>query len=74
VLSASICTNCRKVLAPEDHPLLYVERGEAVVEQLGALLTPVATPVATVDGPEAIEAGEDVEGVGRGHDALLERR
>ena len=31
---------------PEDHPLLGVVRGEAVVEQLGALLAPVAAPVA----------------------------
>jgi hypothetical protein len=62
-----------KGVGPEDHPLLGVVQGEAVVEQLGALLAPIAAPVAvTVVRPEAVEGGEDVEGVGRGHDALLE--
>src|SRR6266511_4397257 len=56
---------------PEDHPLLLAVQGEAVVEQLRALLAPVATPVASV-GAVAIEAGKDVEGIGSGHDALLE--
>jgi hypothetical protein len=37
-------------------------RGEAVLEWLGALLAPVAAPVAVV-GAEAVEAGKDVEGV-----------
>jgi hypothetical protein len=46
--------------------LVVVVQGEAVVEQLGALLAPVAGPIAA-GGPEAVEAGEDVEGVGRGH-------
>ena len=60
-------------VGPEDHPLLLAVHGEAVVEQLGALLAPVAGPVAAgVGGAEAIEAGEDVERVGRGHDALLD--
>src|SRR5215218_10820394 len=45
--------------------------GRAVVEQLGALLTPVAGPVGA-GGAVAVEAGKDVEGVGSGHDALLE--
>src|SRR5918995_6808112 len=54
-------------VGPEDHPLLRVEQGEAVVEQLGALLAPVAAPVAAV-GAVAVEAGKDVEGVGSGHD------
>src|SRR5919108_694001 len=60
-------------VGPEDHPLLLAEQGEAVVEQLRALLAPVAAPVGA--GPEravAVEAGKDVEGVGGGHDALLE--
>src|SRR6266487_2655998 len=49
------------------------ERHLEVVEQLGALLTPVAAPVgAFADGAVAIEAAKDVEGVGSGHDALLE--
>ena len=51
---------------PEDHPLLRVVQGEAVVEQLGALLAPVAGPVGA-GGAVAVEAGEDVEGVGSGH-------
>jgi hypothetical protein len=41
-----------------------------VVEQFGALLAPVATPVATANAAEAVEAGKDVEGVGSRHDAL----
>jgi hypothetical protein len=41
-----------------------------VVEELGALLAPVAGPVAA-GGAEAIEAGKDVEGVGSGHHVLL---
>src|SRR6202035_4670808 len=52
-------------VGPEDHPLLLVVQGEAVVEQLGALLAPVAAPVAT-GGAEAVEAGKDVECVGSG--------
>jgi hypothetical protein len=35
-------------VGPEDHPLLRVVGGKAVLEQLGALLTPVAAPVAAV--------------------------
>src|SRR5207247_1931848 len=58
-------------VGPEDHPLLLVVQGEAVVEELGALLAPVAAPVAA-GGAEAVEAGKDVEGVGTGHGALLE--
>jgi hypothetical protein len=42
-----------------------------VVKELGALLAPIAAPVAAV-GAEAVEAGEDVESVGSGHDVLLE--
>src|ERR671910_960386 len=53
-------------VGPEDHPLLLAVQGEAVVEQLRALLTPVAAPIAAV-GAGAIEAGKDVEGVGGGH-------
>jgi len=44
-------------VGPEDHPLLLVVHGEAVLEQLGALLAPVAAPVAGV-GAEAVEAGK----------------
>ena len=58
-------------VGPEDHPLLLVVQGEAMVKQLGALLAPVATPVAAV-GAEAIEAGTDVESLDSGHDVLLE--
>src|SRR5207302_8664853 len=58
-------------VGPEDHPLLVAVQGEAVVEQLRALLAPIAAPVAAAGGAEAIEAGKDVEGVGGGHDALL---
>jgi hypothetical protein len=43
-------------VGPEDHPLLLVVQGEAVVEQLGALLAPVAAPVPAV-GAVAVEAG-----------------
>src|SRR6266508_2979278 len=39
----------------------------SVLEQLGALLAPVAAPVAAV-GAKAVEAGKDVESVGSGHD------
>src|SRR5687767_1710325 len=58
-------------VGPEDHPLLLAVQGEAVLEQFGALLAPVAAPVAA-GGAEAVEAGKDVEGVGSGHDVLLE--
>jgi hypothetical protein len=59
---------CSIGVRPEDHPLLRVVQGKAVVEQLGALLAPVAAPVgAGTDGPVAVEAGKDVEGVGGGH-------
>src|SRR5919201_1589732 len=63
---------CPIGVGPEDHPLLLAVQGEAVVEQLGALLAPVAAPVAAADGAEAIQAGKDVKGVGSGHGALLE--
>jgi hypothetical protein len=43
-----------------------------VVEQLGALLAPVAAPVAAADAAVAVEAGKDVEGVRSGDNALLE--
>src|SRR5207244_7018474 len=58
-------------VGPEDHPLLFAVQGEAVVEELRALLAPIAGPVAA-GGAEAVEAGKDVECVGGGHDALLE--
>src|SRR6185312_10300336 len=38
----------------------------SVAEPLGALLAPVAAPVAVV-GAVAVERGKDVEGIGRGH-------
>jgi hypothetical protein len=44
-------------LARQDHPLLRVVQGKAVVEQLGALPTPVAAPGAAV-GAVAVEAGK----------------
>jgi hypothetical protein len=44
-----------------------------VVQQLGALLTPIAGPVAT-GGAVAVEAGKDIEGLGSGHVVLLECR
>src|SRR4051812_14748646 len=40
-------------LGPEDHPLLRAEQLEAMVEQLGALLAPVARP-ARAHGAEAV--------------------
>src|SRR3954468_12282171 len=46
----------------EDHPLLLAVEGKAVLEQLGALLAPVAGPVAA-GGAVTVEAGEYVEGV-----------
>src|SRR5215211_8771533 len=58
-------------VGPEDHPLLLLVQGEAAVEKLGALLTPIATPVAAVVRAEAVEAGKDVEGVRGGHVVLL---
>src|ERR671916_423857 len=57
-------------VGPEDHPLLRAEQGEAVVEQLGALLAPVAGPLGA-GGAVAVEARENVERVGRGHGAHL---
>ena len=42
-----------------------------MIEQFGALLTPVAGPVAA-GGAVAVDAGEDVGGVGSGQGALLE--
>ena len=60
-------------LGAEDHPLRLAVQGEAVVEQLGALL-PRWAPVAAAGGAEAVEAGKDVEGVGSAHAALLELR
>src|SRR5687768_10028960 len=62
---------CPIRVGPEDHPLLRAVQGKAVVKQLGALLTPVAAPVAAV-GAVAVEAGKDVEGVGSRHVVLLE--
>src|SRR5829696_10169034 len=57
----------------EHHPLLVAERGKAVVEQLRALLAPVAAPVAAgAVRAVAVEAGEDVEGVDSGHVVPLE--
>ena len=59
LLAADVVDELRLVIAP--------------TIELGALLTPVAAPVAAaVVGAEAVEAGKDVEGVGSGHDALLE--
>src|SRR5215211_4425714 len=54
----------------EDHPPLLAVQVEAVVEQLGALLAPVAGPVAA-GAAIAVETGKDVEGVASSHDALL---
>jgi hypothetical protein len=42
-----------------------------MLEQFGALLAPVAAP-AGAGAAEAVETHENVEGVGGGHDALLE--
>src|SRR5690606_26912976 len=53
------------------HSLLLVVHSKAVVKEFGALLAPVAGPVAG-GGAVAVEAGKDVKGVGRGHGALLE--
>src|SRR4030095_16540400 len=50
-------------------PSLRVVQGKAVVEQLGALLTPVVAPVAAAVGAVAVEAGKGVEGLGSGPDA-----
>src|SRR5207249_2333120 len=58
-------------VGPEHHPLVLVVDGEAVVEEFGTLLAPVAGPIAA-GAPEAVEAGEHIEGVSRGHRALLE--
>ena len=52
------------MLAPKTIRCSAVVQGEAVVEQLGALLAPVAAPVAVRCGAEAVEAGKDIEGVG----------
>src|SRR5689334_20621147 len=57
-------------VGPEDHPLFFVVQGEAVVEEFGALLAPVAGPVAA-GRAVTVEAGEDVEGVGSGHASCL---
>src|SRR5215204_2509303 len=62
---------CPIRVGTKDHPLLLAIQGDAVVEELGALPAPVAGPVAA-GGAEAVEAGKDVEGIGSGHDALLE--
>src|SRR5829696_3272596 len=52
----------------EHHPLLVAERSKTVVEQLRALLAPVAAPVAAgAVRAVAVEAGEDVEGVESAH-------
>ena len=43
------------------------------VEELGTVLAPVATPIAiAAEGPVAVKAAKDVEGVRSGHDDLLE--
>src|SRR5204863_9776199 len=52
---------------PEDQPLLIAVGGEAMVEQLAASLAPEGAPVATLEGGEAVEGGNHVEGVSRGH-------
>ena len=51
---------------------LCAAQGKAVVEQLGALLAPVAAPVAalSVIRAKAVKAGKYVEGVGSGQDTL----
>jgi hypothetical protein len=51
--------------------LLRLVQGETVVEQFGALLAPVAAPVAAADAAVAVEAGKDIERVSGGHDLLL---
>jgi hypothetical protein len=59
---------------PEEHPLLGAEEGGAMLEQLGALLAPIATPVGLlVKGSVAVEGGEDVPGVDSGHDNSFRR-
>src|SRR5450432_3031425 len=67
--------NIQKLLergGSEDQPLLRVERGEAAAEQLGALLAPVAAPVAVgAIRAVAIKGRKDVESVGSGHDVFL---
>jgi hypothetical protein len=55
----------------EDHSLLALVCREPVVEELRSLLAPVATPVTGRSaGRVAVEAGEDVQGVGTGHVAI----
>src|SRR6266498_581937 len=71
VLEASICACARYVLAPKTIRCFWSYRARRLVEQLGALLAPVAAPVAAM-GAVAVEAGKDVESVGSGHDVLLE--
>src|ERR671912_1438547 len=61
---------CPIGVGAEDHPLLDVVQRKAVLEELGALLAPVAGPVGA-GGAVAVEAGKDVEGVGSGHVTLL---
>ena len=48
---------CPIRVGAEDHPLFRAVQGKAVVEQLGALLAPVAGPVAA-PGAVAVEAGK----------------
>src|SRR5207247_8421741 len=56
----------------EHHPLLAVELGGAVLEQLRALLAPIAAPVRAFDERAvAVEGGEDVPGVDGGHGKTL---
>ncbi len=56
----------------EDHPLVRLVHGEAALEELGTVLAPVAAPVAAAVRAEAVDGGDDVEGVDGGHGALLE--
>src|SRR3954451_203775 len=71
VLEASIRANSRCVLAPKTIRCSGPYKARAMVEQLGALLAPVAGPLGA-GGAVTVEAGEDVEGVGRGHGSLLD--
>src|SRR6266540_5972913 len=71
VLKASIRANARYVLAPKTIRCSAPYKARRWSSNSGPCFSPVAGPVGA-GGAVAVEAGKDVEGVGRGHEVLLE--
>src|ERR1700743_3768661 len=70
VLAASICADNPICSRAYHRSLLLAVQGEPAAEQSGALLAPIAAPVAAADAAEAVEAGKDGGGGGGCYDDL----